>query len=180
MDDKENKMKTRRSQKIDLPNCSVELEEIPENAKEKREIFKSPKVPEKRKQSDVQNSLNTLKRIKRKNCSDSIENYSKKPKVAKETKEVCDCEKVGQEEFFRWVERYCPDDDESYAQCLLDMCHFYKFGEHVMHDLINAKKKIFVLEMQVKKLTGQKPAECCKEIDSFEQEICYDSEDELV
>ena len=156
MDDKENKMKTRRSQKIDLPNCSVELEEIPENAKEKKEIFKSPKVPEERKQSDVQNSLNTLKRIKRKSCSDSIENYSKKPKVAKETKEVCDCEKVGQEEFFRWVERYCPDDDESYAQCLLDMCHFYKFGEHVMHDLINAKKENFRARDATEKNDGSK------------------------
>ena len=101
MDDKENKMKTRRSQKIDLPHCTVELEEIPENSKEKKEIFKSPKIPEKRKQTDVQNSLNTLKRMKRKSCSDSIENYSKKPKVEKESKEPCDCEKVGQEEFFR-------------------------------------------------------------------------------
>ena len=72
MDDKENKMKTRRSQKIDLPNCTVELEEIPENSKEKKEIFKSPKIPEKRKQTDVQNSPNTLKRMKRKSCSDSI------------------------------------------------------------------------------------------------------------
>ena len=44
----------------------------------------------------------------------------------------------------------------------------------------NAEHEIFVLEMQLKKMTGQKPAECCKEIDSFEEEICYDSEDEIV
>ena len=42
------------------------------------------------------------------------------------------------------------------------------------------EKENFRARDATEKMTGQKPAECCKEIDSFEEEICYDSEDEIV
>ena len=132
-------------------------------------------------QNKIASSLNTVKRIKRKRASDMTGNNPKRLKTNPKSpkKDLCDCEKVAQEEFFHCVERYCPDDDESYAQCLLDMCHFYKFGEHVMHDLINARKRIFVLEKQLEKLTKKKPVNCCKEIDG-EQENFSDSELDFV
>lgn len=175
-------MKTRRSQKVELPNCTVEIEEIPEE-----NPAPSPEIPV---ETEVESSLKTLSRMKRKRSTEfaghsgkKSKNDFKKPEKIPEKrhkKEPCKCEKVAQEEFFRLVERYCPDNDEEYAQCLLDMCHFYKFGEHVMHDLINAKKKIFVLEMQLKKLTNQKPVDCCTKVKAREVEIAYDSGDESV
>ena len=132
-------------------------------------------------QNKITSSLNTVRRMKRKCALDMTCNSPKRSKINSTSpkKDLCDCEKVAQEEFFHCVERYCPDDDESYAQCLLDMCHFYKFGEHVMHDLINARKRIFVLEKQLEKLTKNKPVNCCKEID-LQKENFSDSELDFV